>query len=321
MEIISTFEQNISQEEKVKILREVKKLSTLNSYKSVFAILSDWLIIAATIIIAVSISNILLTIISIFIIGSRQHALLLLMHEAAHYRLTNNKNINQFLSDFFCAFPLFVTTNKYRDSHLAHHKYLNTEKDPDWMLKKGLEEWEFPKQKREVLLLYVKHLFGLKSFDFLKKIYRFGAKNKSVTTESDVSKYYKLLRVFYYAILYTIITLSHSWKIYLLYWIVPAFTVLPFLLRLRGIAEHFGLSWKHELNNARNVTANVFEQFFLVQHNANYHLDHHLFPSVPFYNLKKLHAILEQNRFYVENASNTSSYLLNDSVFNEITQE
>ena len=34
-------------------------------------------------------------------------------------------------------------------------------------------------------------------------------------------------------------------------------------------------------------------------HNVGLHLDHHIFPSVPFYNLKKLHEILLKDPAYV----------------------
>ena len=42
--------------------------------------------------------------------------------------------------------------------------------------------------------------------------------------------------------------------------------------------------------SARTVVSNKFVSFFMC--NLNYHLEHHLFPGVPCYNLPKVHALL-----------------------------
>ena len=43
--------------------------------------------------------------------------------------------------------------------------------------------------------------------------------------------------------------------------------------------------------------------------NVWYHLDHHLYPSVPFYNLPLLHAKLKELTGFQERAHITKSYL------------
>lgn len=319
---VETFESEISKEERTRIRSAVRELSKLSPVKSFGAILGNWFIVIACISLALWLNHILISIAAILTIGARQHALLLIMHDGSHSRLSNNRKLNLLISDFFCAFPLLITTTKYRDSHLAHHQYLNTDKDPDWMLKKGLPEWEFPKSRIYMTLLFLKHLLGLTTFNFIGKLYRFGVKNKTATKHAAVSKEYKFVRLAYYIILILSLTYFKIWTVFLLYWMLPAFTVLPFLLRLRSLAEHFGLPWQHELNSSRNVVANFLESFFLVAHSASYHLDHHLYPSVPFYNLKKLHRVLMENSFYAEKATNTKSYLLptGDSVIDSLTK-
>lgn len=317
-----TFESGITKDEKVRILNDVRKYSLLSPMLSFGAILFDYVLIFGLVFTAVHFASAPVSAVVIFIIGSRQHALLLLMHDGAHSRLANNKKVNLYISDLLCAFPLFVTTSNYRKSHLGHHKYLNTELDPDLKMRRN-KEWEFPKTKNAVALILLRQITGLNAFHILGKIYRFGVKNKTVDKKEQTPLIQKIVRLCYYLLLITGLTVFHVWPLFLLYWILPAFTVLPFLLRLRSLAEHFGLEWSHELNSSRNVTTNLFSTFFLVPHSANYHLLHHLYPSIPFYNLKKLHRSLMKNPVYSSMAVNSDGYLKlrKDSVFNALAKD
>ena len=40
----------------------------------------------------------------------------------------------------------------------------------------------------------------------------------------------------------------------------------------------------------------------------NYHAEHHLFPQIPYYNLKKAHKIIENNGFYNGKLKRRESY-------------
>jgi fatty acid desaturase len=319
----SNFEKHLDNHERKRIQESVKLLSKLNPLKTYSTIIFNWLVIISISVISIRLDSIIFSILCIFIIASRQHALLLIMHEAAHYRIHKNKKINNLISDIFCSFPLFVTTQKYRLSHLAHHKYLNSEQDPDWMLRKNLDEWKFPKSKQEIVKIFISHLLGLRTLQLLSKIYRFGAKNKTVKDESKSSRTFVFYRLLFYTVLVFILTFFKLWLIYFIYWIIPAFTFLPFLLRLRSISEHFGLPWKNELNNSRNVETNLFERLFIIPNSGNFHLDHHLYPSVPFYNLKKLNQVLLKNDYYRINAYISKGYLSHhkNSVFNNIAEK
>lgn len=69
---------------------------------------------------------------AVALIGAGQHRLAGLGHEAAHYILLKNRVLNELVSDWFCMFPLFATTEQYRQIHLGHHEYTNDwERDPE----------------------------------------------------------------------------------------------------------------------------------------------------------------------------------------------
>jgi fatty acid desaturase len=86
-------------------------------------------------------------------IGAGQHRLATLTHEAAHYILFRNRLLNDFVSEWFCMFPLFGTTHSYRVQHLGHHQYPNDpEKDPDWaQLRLSGHRFEFPMSRGRFL--------------------------------------------------------------------------------------------------------------------------------------------------------------------------
>ena len=67
------------------------------------------------------------------LIGIGQHRLVMLGHEASHFSLFRNKALNDTASDWFCFYPIWVTTYNYRIQHMAHHQHTNDpELDPDY---------------------------------------------------------------------------------------------------------------------------------------------------------------------------------------------
>ncbi len=75
------------------------------------------------------------------------------------------------------------------------------------------------------------------------------------------------------------------------YWIFPGiFTAL--FANLRGWAEHMLTRPGHPLTQTRTVTSNKLLSFLNV--NLNYHLEHHLFPAIPWYNLPRVHRLLQE---------------------------
>ena len=59
---------------------------------------------------------------AVLVIAGRQLGLAILMHEGAHGLITNNTKLNNHLSQWICAFPVWSDTYGYRHYHLAHHR-------------------------------------------------------------------------------------------------------------------------------------------------------------------------------------------------------
>ena len=75
-----------------------------------------------------------------------------------------------------------------------------------------------------------------------------------------------------------------------------------------AVAEHLALPNKHDLNATRHVDGTLLERLSISPLNINYHIDHHLFPSVPYYHLPQLHKRLMEERVYREHAHCTPTY-------------
>lgn len=78
------------------------------------------------------------------------------------------------------------------------------------------------------------------------------------------------------------ILLTKSWYDVLLLWFVPGITVQVAIFRIRALAEHYGIEAEHELNQTRTVIPTWWERLLICPCGVNYHLEHHLFPSVPY---------------------------------------
>src|SRR5205823_2480378 len=81
---------------------------------------------------------------------------------------------------------------------------------------------------------------------------------------------------------------------YLVLWVLPLVTVVQAILRLRAIAEHGATTdFSSPLTAARTNLAPAWLRWLIFPHNVNYHVEHHLYASVPQYKLPRLHAELK----------------------------
>ena len=82
---------------------------------------------------------------------------------------------------------------------------------------------------------------------------------------------------------------------YLVLWILPLVTVVQAILRLRAIAEHGATTdFSSPLTAARTNLVPALLGWLFFPHNVNHHIEHHLYASVPQYNLPALHRELKE---------------------------
>jgi fatty acid desaturase len=70
-------------------------------------------------------------------------------------------------------------------------------------------------------------------------------------------------------------------------WFVPYFFVFPIAFTLNRLGQHYNIDPTHPLKWSTVMKPSRLWEFLFVY--SNYHAEHHYFPRVPFYNLRKLH--------------------------------
>ena len=218
-----------------------------------------------------------------------------------------NKKWNDLVTNLFIMYPIFTTIEEYRTNHLKHHQHLNTEHDPDWVAKLTKREFHFPKTKSEFILTILSYLvFYQGILDAIWFAKRYKVKDERETLKSEVNT----TKVSFYIALFGLLTIFGMWKVYLLFWVVPYITSFFMFQYIRSVAEHYGdMAYEDELSSSRTVKPTLLERFFIAPHNVGFHLEHHLFPGVPFYNLPELHNLLMEDEEYSRKAHITKGYL------------
>ena len=283
----------------------VRELSAIDPLRSTVAIAAEWAAIILAIVLYQRFLHPILLPVVVMWIGARQHALAILMHEGTHYLLFKNRRLNAVVSELFLAWPLFITTRTYRGSHFAHHRHVNTEKDPDLMRKQN-SEWEFPKSWGALAALLTKDVLGVHTRQLFSD---FDDMWERKDTKKEGVDPYAVARVLYYVIALSAITYFRVWPMFLLLWVVPILTWLKMIMRIRSIAEHFAIEKDHAYTQSRTTLPSFLERVFVAPRNVNFHLEHHLYPSVPFFRLPQLHAVLMKDAGFQSKAHVTSTYL------------
>jgi hypothetical protein len=66
-------------------------------------------------------------------------------------------------------------------------------------------------------------------------------------------------------------------------------------MRIRSIAEHAMIpDPADEMKNTRTTVARWWERLLIAPNCVNFHLEHHLLPTVPHYNLRRMHRMLRE---------------------------
>ena len=203
------------------------------------------------------------------------------MHDATHDCLFRRRWQNQVFGTV-AMLPLMVSFIAFKEDHLEHHRYNRSPQDPDafTMGKRGVADFV-------VFYLYVLvgGLLTALHFTLIYPVKAFGPREWAIHLFENGLK----------AALYVGMILwaeSHGVLGELLaVWLLP---LLFFSLfnSMRFIAEHYETPWNQgNLMGTRTVISNPVHSYFW--NNINWHIGHHVYPKVPWYNLVALHRRLE----------------------------
>lgn len=277
------------------LLALVRSLSVVIPQRWLNMVILDWAIVAIAIAVCEKFWSWPLYVLAIVIIGSRQHGLAILMHEAVHYRFTPNKFCNDLVANLLTSYPLLVSLERYRDFHLKHHKHTNGPGDPE-RISLADPSRRPPFSPLSFWLYIMIDLIGLTSFRvaLTAAYFSFIRKPCSGTDGLNLPRavWSTLQRPLFTVLAIVVILETGCLSGVVTYWLIPMGTYLNAVLRIRSLAEHQSLPSRDNLDDARNVMVGPVAAFFLAPHNVSLHLTHHLQPSVPCYNLARMHEAL-----------------------------
>ena len=141
---------------------EITELTAKSDLHGSWAVLSTWAVIGGTFATVAGFweylpnwGKLLICIVALVILAGRQLALAILTHDASHQSLFKTKWLNDTLTDWLCARPVWNDLHKYRKHHLRHHSKTSTVDDPDLSLVTG-----FPTSKKSVMRKFMRDLSG-----------------------------------------------------------------------------------------------------------------------------------------------------------------
>jgi len=196
------------------------------------------------------------------------------VHEASHGSLLRRRWANE-LAGFLCGVPLLLPVSAFRTNHLDHHRRRGCGARPtpevlDFALLRSLPAYALG--------------VAAKSFGFLTVLPVIAlAKSRARVRLRTVGEYLLMLSVLY---------ATHALvggAALLRLWFIPL-AVTGLCSQVRAVAEH-GLTLKgNTFTASRTVTSGRLVSFLMC--NINYHLEHHLCPSLPWYRLPAAHRLL-----------------------------
>ena len=206
------------------------------------------------------------------------------LHETTHWSAFASRRTNAAVG-WICGFLLLLPPQFFRQFHFTHHRFTqNPSHDPElaqpaaatlrtylWRAS-GLPNWQ---RRLSVTLRHA--LTGRVPEPFVP-----------ARLHAAIVREARILWIGYALVLCVSLMLRRADA--LLYWIFPLLAGQPFL-RLFLMAEHAGCASSDDMfANTRTTTSNGAVR--LLSWQMPYHVEHHCFPSVPFFSLAGLHALI-----------------------------
>jgi fatty acid desaturase len=271
---------------------ELLKFSMLQPVTAVKRTLFSWAIIIIAFVVVKAHTNWLIIFLAVLIIGTQVYSLLIIAHDGLHRRLFNTLNANDFWNDFFILGSVAAITRLNRLNHIQHHNQLGLMTDPDL--------FKYSERNRNTRLQFLLSIICfpllISTFKniFLKKLQP--RSQNRINTSSN----YRLRDIFIILGWQIILIGGLTWGIG--FWAYPVLWALPVLFAvccdlLRVFCEHSQLDPNHNVIDSLSLTSydsNRLELIFFAPNNMNHHIAHHLYPSIPFYNLPIAEALIRQ---------------------------
>jgi fatty acid desaturase len=210
----------------------------------------------------------------VFLIGFGPfHDLLVQGHEGTHDLISRDRRVNDSFTWFTLALA-GISAEAHRRFHLDHHHHAHSAKDPEYQffnrVMHGVPGWAY---------------FLIPAFA------QIGVNAYGLRRQSPAAIRRRIvMELFAGVALHFGIAILLGWGRYLVFVIAPMLSGLYTASVLRSVTEHHDVTEGSVWTNARSIVTHPALEF--LWSNVNYHLEHHLYPSVPFHALPELRRAL-----------------------------
>lgn len=277
---------------------EVRALHRIQPYRHFLILARQLLILAGCTVGLIWLKNPLLWLPLAVAQGFTVFNFTVLLHEVVHNTVfvpgKRSRVLNRVLGLAY-AFPSGISASQFTRWHLDHHAELGSETEDPKRFHLS------PKRNKR----WIKLLYFTPALFF---IYFRSAARETGTYPPAVRRVIRLERwltmLFQLSLAALCYFVGGSAGVLLRVYIVPVVLVFPIAFALNRIGQHYNIRPDDPAQWSTLLESSWFWNFWFL--NSNLHLEHHYFPGVPFYNLPKLHRLLQP--FYASRGMKAHGY-------------
>jgi fatty acid desaturase len=217
------------------------------------------------------------------VIATRQHALLVLYHDAVHGLVARHRRLNDFLINTAVGVPLLLPVHLYRALHISHHRHLGTRHDPERVLLYRGQPWSYRPLTTGALAVQLAGDLAGWNAGVLAWRY-FAERRRGGSLRLPRTRAYPELAVQFvlFAALWAgaaILWPAAALRLAAL-WFLPYLTLTQLLQKVRSFAEHTAADDPE--TRSCSWAPGLAGRLTIWPYNINYHREHHARPDVPW---------------------------------------